>query len=637
MKHLRKVLSGLRNIYKIGDDVMKKYLIRGLSILIILLLILTIVFWSRISGSHNVYSLTDRFTEAIRHGNDELNFKLTANWGSLSAGDSLTAVVSYSKDTHFSATVHVNENHYDIQSDANHTQVYLSKSDIIVSGSGSEYTNFDILLLLGEIFQNHPQLQSVYSLSWIEKIGLATWSFFNCDFRGTEESNAEYQITELPEDLLGTQLELWCDANNEDHFRIIGTDSVNRINIELMFDAGSVINNLAQVSAEKQISVARAELNTSIYRGAVRAAGILLEDMIYPSVNTEENRWGKGMLTFVDGNRVFIAQGSSSDIGEAHGALLTKEVRKMVDATLYTIGWFYTIERGRWFIDDMREAYNRLEPFIPHKYQEEMAGLAKTSGISLAEVRLTNVFPALFHCSGFAAYNKATVGGKLYHGRVLDYMTRLGLQYHAVVFIIKPEQGYAFANIGYAGFIGSVSGMNEHQVAFGEMGGRGEGDWDGMPMAFLMREGLEKAKTLQEALAIFRDTPRTCEYYYVISDGKIPDARGLSTTPSRFELIKPNQFHELLPHPMEDAVLMSAGSRYEKLAERVGENYGKIDVKKAIELMDRPVAMKSNLHNVLFVPQSLEFWVANAAAHTPACNETYSRYSLSDLLTRLPD
>ena len=48
--------------------------------------------------------------------------------------------------------------------------------------------------------------------------------------------------------------------------------------------------------------------------------------------------------------------------------------------------------------------------------------------------------------------------------------------------------------------------------------------------------------------------------------------------------------------------------------------------------MDRPVAMKSNLHDVLFVPQSLEFWVANAGAHTPASNEPYFHYKLKELL-----
>ena len=171
-------------------------------------------------------------------------------------------------------------------------------------------------------------------------------------------------------------------------------------------------------------------------------------------------------------------------MGEIQGELLKNEIREMVDATLYTMCWVYTSQRKTWFIDDFRDAYKRLLPFIPKRYDEEMVGMSKTSGVSLDEIKFTNVFPALFHCSGFAVFNSATVDGKFYHGRVLDYMVDLGLQFSAVVYILKPNGYNAFANVGYAGFIGSVTGMNEKQLAFGEMGGGGEGDWDGMPMGF---------------------------------------------------------------------------------------------------------------------------------------------------------
>ena len=41
--------------------------------------------------------------------------------------------------------------------------------------------------------------------------------------------------------------------------------------------------------------------------------------------------------------------------------------------------------------------------------------------------------------------------------------------------------------VTYAGFIGSVTGMNAERVSIGEMGGRGMGHWDGTPMALLVR------------------------------------------------------------------------------------------------------------------------------------------------------
>ena len=98
----------------------------------------------------------------------------------------------------------------------------------------------------------------------------------------------------------------------------------------------------------------------------------------------------------------------------------------------------------------------------------------------------------------------------------------------------------------------------------------------------------------------------------------------------RVAFIKTRQAHSLLPHPFEDCVLLSADERYEKPAERVKENYGKFDVESAIRLMDRPVAMKSALHTVLFKPATLEAWVAVAGSDgSPAPTQKYHHYTLT--------
>jgi hypothetical protein len=258
--------------------------------------------------------------------------------------------------------------------------------------------------------------------------------------------------------------------------------------------------------------------------------------------------------------------------------------------------------------------------------------MAAAVGLEKEEIRLANFFPELFHCSGFALMGEATVGGRMYHGRILDYLKGVGLEPNAVVIVHQPDDGNAWVNISYAGFVGSVTAMNAKHISMGEMGGRGEGNWDGKPMAQLMREVMEKAGTLEEAVEIMRRGPRTCEYYYVIADGKAKRAVGIAATPTTFEVIEPGQSHPRLPHPLKDTVLMSAGDRYEKLAERVKDGYGKFDADSARRLMERPVAMKSNIHSVLFAPDTLEFWVANADAHNVASHTRYTHYDLKELL-----
>ena len=343
---------------------------------------------------------------------------------------------------------------------------------------------------------------------------------------------------------------------------------------------------------------------------------------------------GQGRLEMLDGVRLLFLKGTPEEMGRQHGTLLEKEIRDLVDHVLYGVGVGSSFAKGRWFFGEIEEAQQHLRPFVAPGYFREMDSLALASGCEKEEVRLANLFPELFHCSGFALFGEATAGGRMYHGRVLDYLRGMGLEQNAVVMVFQPSQGHAWVNIGYAGFVGSVTAMNDQHIAIGEMGGRGEGHWDGKPMAQLMREVMERAGTLDEAVEIMRRGPRTCEYYYVISDGKAKRAVGIAATPDTFEVLQPGQSHPRLPHPFKDAVLMSAGDRYEKLAERVTTGYGKFDAESARALMTRPVAMKSNIHSVLFEPETLDFWVANADSENPASHCRYTHLNLGDLLGR---
>ena len=343
-------------------------------------------------------------------------------------------------------------------------------------------------------------------------------------------------------------------------------------------------------------------------------------------------RCGQGRLEDFDGTRVLFLKGTPEEMGRQQGTLLRREVRDLVDHILYGVGVGSSFEKGRWFFGEIESAQARVAPFIDQRCFREMDALADAAGLQRQEVRLANFFPELFHCSGFALFGKATVGGRLYHGRILDYLRGLGLEQNAVVVVNQPDEGNAWVNVSYAGFIGSVTAMNEKQIAMGEMGGRGEGRWDGKPMAELVREVMEKADTLDQAIDIMRKGPRTCEYYYVISDAKSKRAVGIAATPDTFETIWPGQAHPRLPHAIEDAVLMSAGDRYEELVRRVQDHYGKIDAQCARDLMKRPVCMTSNIHCALFAPDTLDFWVANADSKNPAAHTRFTHYNLAELL-----
>ena len=353
-------------------------------------------------------------------------------------------------------------------------------------------------------------------------------------------------------------------------------------------------------------------------------------------------RCGQGFLEEVDGYRVLHLKGTPYEMGYQQGAMLKTDVRELVHFLFEVKAKEMKIEVAGLNLLNPKRAIGGIaatqKKFVPERFHEELRGLSDGSGIPLQDVIAANFIPEMFHCSGFALSGTATKDGTLYHGRILDYGCDWQLQEHAILTIAEPEGKIPFVNVTYAGFIGSVTGMNAQQISVGEMGGKGLGHWDGVPMAFLVRMALEEANTLDEAVAIFRDHPRTCEYYYVIADGKTGKGVGMEASWDAFNIVKMGESNSKLPHAVKDAVVLSAGDRYTELVRRVEEGHGKFDAESARHLMDRPVAMKSNLHSVLFETSTSRLWIANASKEgEPAVTQPFHAFRFSELLTHKAD
>lgn len=109
--------------------------------------------------------------------------------------------------------------------------------------------------------------------------------------------------------------------------------------------------------------------------------------------------------------------------------------------------------------------------FVPEHFKEEMQGIADGSGLPLQKILILNLFPEMFHCSGITVSRNATEDHSLYQVRVLDYGIGKNLQSTATLIIAEPVNGHPFINVSYAGFIGSITGMNEQKISIGEIGG----------------------------------------------------------------------------------------------------------------------------------------------------------------------
>jgi len=211
----------------------------------------------------------------------------------------------------------------------------------------------------------------------------------------------------------------------------------------------------------------------------------------------------------------------------------------------------------------------------------------------------------------------------------------------------KEMFGDAKLTFLYSGTIGRAHVFNEFFLLARELKRRGRdvevwfsgrdiessglGDWDGMPMSLLLRDVMERAATVEEGLDILRNTPRTCEYYYVLSD-KSRSLAAVHADAREITVLRPGEQHPLLPRVPDDTVLISGEGRAEVLSQRLQENYGKIDAAAMMAIIKRPVAMQSNLHDAIMAPETLDMWVADAGRRTPACDEPYAQVNLGELI-----
>jgi len=340
---------------------------------------------------------------------------------------------------------------------------------------------------------------------------------------------------------------------------------------------------------------------------------------------------GHGLLCTTQGKTILMVHGTPEQMGAAHGRLLAAEVRFLVQRILYVVGAADSVQSGKWFFDTMAEIQRRTEPYIPKRFLAECDALSQAAGISQRDGRFANLFPERFHCSGVAVRGKASKNGRVIHARVLDYMRDIGIQDVAVVVVFMPEGYNAWMTLGYAGFVGTVTAMNEKGLAIGEMGGGGEGHWDGTPMSLLLRDVMERASNVEEALQMIKTARRTCEYYYVLSD-RSGNIAGVHADSQQVTILRPGQQHPMLPYVPEDTVMFSADERAVHLSNRLQRYYGQIDVATMIQIIKRPVAMSSNLHNAIFTPESLDMWFADAGRTTVACDEPYAHCNLAALV-----
>ena len=312
--------------------------------------------------------------------------------------------------------------------------------------------------------------------------------------------------------------------------------------------------------------------------------------------------------------------GTPEQMGRAHGELLQRQVREHCERLITLMSEAMQVKPEK-----LDEVYAAIRPHIPAHFTSEMKGLAEGAGLPLQTVIRCQMIgeASEWHCSLFGAWGKATAAdGHTYQLRALDYEVDAEIQKYPTIIVYAPKDGHPFANIGWAGVVGSVTGISSIPLAISEIGDSYDAQndtFDGIPFAFLLRDILQFDENLDAAVARVRNAKRTTSLMYAIGDGRLGRVRALQTSRTLCNVFDPDNLEPHVPtHPrLEDVVYWGMSWNVPKfdqpLHDRLKANYGNINAKTVIEDI-LPRVRTGNLQATVYDLTANKIWTANARA-----------------------
>jgi isopenicillin-N N-acyltransferase-like protein len=237
-------------------------------------------------------------------------------------------------------------------------------------------------------------------------------------------------------------------------------------------------------------------------------------------------------------NEVYLA-GSPEQIGGAHARLLREG---MVDdeAELWgDFAHFVPIAAARALMMDLgRLRYREIDRSFPEERRRELA--AEAQGFqpdpfashlptyhrlvflhALYDIALSFEHSPLIGCSAFVLGPGATRSGHTLLGRAFDFEAGEQFDRDKAVFFVREDGAIPFASVAWPGLIGVMSGMNAEGVAVVVNGARGqEPRTEGEPVALALRDVLERAHDVDEAVSLLKSQPVMVSHLVLVADAK---------------------------------------------------------------------------------------------------------------------
>jgi hypothetical protein len=238
--------------------------------------------------------------------------------------------------------------------------------------------------------------------------------------------------------------------------------------------------------------------------------------------------------------------GTPYEWGKAAGELMREELQDMIP-TYYR----YLDEMIAHYIKYMPETWAKVvaeigldmaldlnyeitKKYTPQRFQDELNGLADGSMLNMKLFRRMNLLPELIKagCSMYGAWSNSTTNGGLMQLRALDWDDQAPIKKYPTVTVYHPNDGsHVFANIGWPGLIGVITGYSDNNIGISEKVWLGApSDYSsrfGSPWTYVLRDVLQYTSDLDAALNMLINTNRTCAIHIGVGDSKTGEFRGV--------------------------------------------------------------------------------------------------------------
>ncbi|KAL9647253.1 hypothetical protein ABK040_012605 [Willaertia magna] len=370
--------------------------------------------------------------------------------------------------------------------------------------------------------------------------------------------------------------------------------------------------------------------------GSPNTATIYTKPPVFLSKTTNGKHYmaGEG----ADAIHVLHLYGTAYEMGLAYGQLLKQEIANLINN--YTI-YLEELVRNNSFLKNLPKEvadyialfgldaaldlnYEITKSYVPQRFIDETQGIADGSGVSFKALMRFNYLPEITKagCSMFGAWGEATklsMNGTLLQLRALDWDTNTPARACKSFVVYHPSEAgsNAFANIGYCGLIGTITGYSNSRIGISEKVWLDHpDDYDGRigkPWTFALRDTLQFAFDLDSALTELINTHRTCSIHVGVGDSKTGQFRGVQYSAKRLNIFNWMTQPEYPQHPRLDSVVYwdkhAAQNRSYCFGKLLEKYHGQLNVENTIQII--AMAQTGNVQAAVYDFAKNQVYVAN--------------------------